>query len=472
MGNPNEKQETYKKSLLGNSKNPTKRRRLANVRTVTLRVYADQALRTQRVEWKVRLRRLVARANPILERELRLRLVVEFTKPWYRAASPDDMAAMLRELEGLDPGEDTEWVLGLVTPLSFTTPSLHELGVARLGGRHMVLRSASAVGRAGRRAMGEPQDVEVVTLLHEVGHILGEGHARGERDFMFSQMRKTLNEFNGDRAKRMKQRLLARFTAPANRAIARTQSEPEPPPKSSAVAAMIDSANAATDRTKALQILSTAAARLEALKLDDDALWLQLATGFRAQYAVSSTERALGHMKTPQPTHATARWVITTRARTSLPRTGVGVVPAAREPLYVELVNELIALVPVGQPVKTRRTLKRLARRFPRSAGLAVGRCYHAVYLQQDRAARRYCKRALAIHPGSSWASYLLGFLERRRGRFGKAAAWMNKAIAVDPDLQPAWRELAEIYIKLEDTGALNKLIRDYESRFAEPLRL
>lgn len=466
LGKPNAKKRQYKRSLV---KKPKKAPRVA-ARVVKLRVYADQELRAQRVMWKTRLQKLVKKVNPVLERELHLRLVVEVTKPWQRKASADNMPAMVRELEALDPGGEVEWVLGLVTPLSYTTTSLHNLAMARIDGRHIVIRSAAP--QPGRENRLEPQLVEAIALIHEVGHILGATHARDERHFMFPQLRGNMREYEPERAKAMRANLHARFTEPAKREAARKRAEENRRRNQmiSGLTALIETAARATNRAQALQLLATAGARLDKMKLADDGLYLRLATAFAAQQALTFTERALARMSTPMPKHATTRWAIKTRARAAMPRKGPGRIPLELEAAYIELVNQTIAAVTGSKPKRTRALLRAVAKRFPKSAGLAVARCYHAIYSARMGAARKHCQRALRIHPGSSWAHYLLGFLERHRKRPAKAAARMATALKLDPYLQPAWRDLAEVYSELKDTAALAKLKAAYQETFGQPM--
>jgi tetratricopeptide (TPR) repeat protein len=381
------------------------------------------------------------------------------------------MPAMVRELEKLDPGTETEWVLGLVTPLSNTTTALHNLGMSRVDGNHIVIRSASRPDSEQKRTA--PQRIEAVALLHEVGHILGEMHARDERDFMYPQLRMTQKEYQTDRARRMMKNLHARFTEPKKRALARQRAEEnrQRAQQISKITGMIELASRMDDRKQAMRILAGAGAQLDRMELGKDELWMRLATGFAAQQALTMTEKALARMKSPMPRHATARWAVQTRARVAMPRTGPARISVANEPVHIELINQLIAAITGGDAGKSRKLMKLAVKLFPRSAGLQVARCYRAIYSHRNRVARKHCNRALAIFKGASWAHYLLGYIERAHKRPRKAVPHMKAALAVDPYLEPAWRDLAELYGELKDRAALTKLATEYEAIFKRPLQ-
>jgi hypothetical protein len=46
----------------------------------------------------------------------------------------------------------------------------------------------------------------------------------------------------------------------------------------------------------------------------------------------------------------------------------------------------------------------------------------------------------------------------------------LKKAIAVDPDLGPAWRTLAKAYARTRDKAALEQLGKEYQAKFGQTL--
>jgi tetratricopeptide (TPR) repeat protein len=157
-------------------------------RTVKMRVYADHEHRVQSRRWTAKFQEQVDLANEILIPEFGIQLeVVEF-KEWTRQAPSDRLNEVLDELEARDSGADVHWVIGLVSALSSVTTSMHDLGVARPLGRHMVMRGYSDI--AERKALGNDYSEELfmvrkrhkqaTLLLHEWAHTMGAIHLAGD----------------------------------------------------------------------------------------------------------------------------------------------------------------------------------------------------------------------------------------------------------------------------------------------------
>jgi len=161
------------------------------VRTLRVRAYADAQYRSQVMRWEARLGLLIARVNKVIGPGFGIELELVDTKPWERAAPGNDLFAALAELEQLDPADDVDWVIGLVTQLPEVSSSIHQLGAARPLSRYMVLRSMNDV--AERKTIDEVFDEldddqreklfkkrkahkELVLFIHEWAHTLGAVH--------------------------------------------------------------------------------------------------------------------------------------------------------------------------------------------------------------------------------------------------------------------------------------------------------
>jgi len=167
------------------------------LRSMRLRLYSSSGsdLTGQRIAFEERL----ARANKVLESALRLRVVLEEVRelPARQSAGTDTDVA-LRELEQLDPGQDVDFVVAIIAASPIVTLSFHELGRARVLGKHMVLRTMDDV--AELRALEgfdtlDPNErsqlyqqrkrhKETAVLLHELGHTLGAVHTRDNLELM------------------------------------------------------------------------------------------------------------------------------------------------------------------------------------------------------------------------------------------------------------------------------------------------
>lgn len=156
---------------------------------VRVRVYLDVDYRNQNRDAEERVRATFEEASLQLVEALGLSFYVVEMVPWERRGA--DLAAAFEELERTDSGEDVDFVVGFVTSAPLWTSSLHDLGLARLLGRHAVLRGMNNIEE--RKALDEVLRLlsneerervfrarrlhkEVVVLLHEWAHTVGGNH--------------------------------------------------------------------------------------------------------------------------------------------------------------------------------------------------------------------------------------------------------------------------------------------------------
>lgn len=158
-----------------------------------IRVYADDAHRAQTINWQRKFSVMVGRANQVLRQTAGIELEIVANESWARKSKASDVDAMLAELEDLDPGGDVHFVVGITTALPEVTVSFHQLGAARLLGKHIVLRGLNdtkeveLLGRVLDELSKESRQKlwsirkkhkETVVFLHEIGHALGAIHTR------------------------------------------------------------------------------------------------------------------------------------------------------------------------------------------------------------------------------------------------------------------------------------------------------
>jgi predicted Zn-dependent protease len=168
-------------------------------RALKIRLWADQEHRRSTVGWQIRAYHQIEAASQVLEEQLHARLEVIEARDWDHDSHLGTLNADLLALEAQDPGQDVDLVIGLVTALPVVTTSMHELGMARLSGRHLVLRAMDDLAEA--QALAEalhtlgPEERERVyrlrlrhkeqaLLLHELGHIFGAQHSESEASLM------------------------------------------------------------------------------------------------------------------------------------------------------------------------------------------------------------------------------------------------------------------------------------------------
>jgi hypothetical protein len=164
--------------------------RSGDVRSVKIRVHADDAYRSQHVRWQDAFGESLQYANVVLAAKLGIELHPEYLA-WDYHAPAARLEDTLRALTEHDPGEGAFAVIALTSSLPLVSATFDELGVANLGGKHAVLRghadleerkafesSFPDLDKTERENTLEARRRHKTTalLLHELGHNLGVEH--------------------------------------------------------------------------------------------------------------------------------------------------------------------------------------------------------------------------------------------------------------------------------------------------------
>ncbi|HYU15238.1 MAG TPA: hypothetical protein VEL05_04180 [Candidatus Acidoferrum sp.] len=189
-----------------------------SVGVLRVRVFVDEDYRAQNRRHSQEIGRLFARASALLEPTVGLRLEVVEVADWKRR-SGDDLQAVLDELVSLDPAEDVDLVVGMISGLARVEVQLHHLGMARVFGHHLVLRGLNDAVEVKEldRALGtvdekvrrglyarRRQHKELVILLHEIAHTLGGLHVTAPGDLLHWQYDHQQSSFGADNAQLMR----------------------------------------------------------------------------------------------------------------------------------------------------------------------------------------------------------------------------------------------------------------------------
>jgi hypothetical protein len=160
------------------------------VETVTIRVWADDTYRAQNVHWQRTFEEQLAYANAVLGPRFGLQLRADYHE-WDRHPGAGRLEDDLRALVVQDPGDRMFAVVGLTSALGLVSATFDELGMAMIGGKHLVMRGyADLEERAAfDRAFPDLEKSEresvlvarrahklATVLLHEIGHTLGCEH--------------------------------------------------------------------------------------------------------------------------------------------------------------------------------------------------------------------------------------------------------------------------------------------------------
>jgi predicted Zn-dependent protease len=160
-------------------------------RPVRLRVYADRDYRQAVLRWQNKLRAQIDRINRVVRPVFGVTFEIESMRDWNASHVGAPLDAALGELETLDPAQDVDWVLGLITPFRGVTMSIHQLGMTRLLARHILLRGMDDEQEG--QALNNNFDLldsnergtiygerkahkEIVVFLHEWAHTMGALH--------------------------------------------------------------------------------------------------------------------------------------------------------------------------------------------------------------------------------------------------------------------------------------------------------
>jgi predicted Zn-dependent protease len=168
------------------------------ISSVRIRVWADDAYRAQNLHWQQTFEDQIDHANEVLGGMFGVQLVAEF-RSWSRAAPDATLEDSLQALAQLDPGDDVLTIVGLTSSLAIVAAGFEKLGVAEVGGHHMILRGYADLEerKTFERLFTELRQEErellyqarrrhktTGLLLHELGHNLGAGHVPDEDTLM------------------------------------------------------------------------------------------------------------------------------------------------------------------------------------------------------------------------------------------------------------------------------------------------
>ncbi len=153
------------------------------VHVAKVRVLASAEYRSQVPNWRQRVASQIAAVNPLLVEALGLRLEIVDYRDWDLAAS-EDVHTAGDALVMQHPGNDVDWVIGMIGALPRIVTDYHALGAARPRGRHIILRGMHSLAEAreiGGRINAQMyqerlRHKEKAVFLHELAHTLGAGH--------------------------------------------------------------------------------------------------------------------------------------------------------------------------------------------------------------------------------------------------------------------------------------------------------
>jgi hypothetical protein len=178
------------------------------VKTLRVRLYVDPAV-AKKGNVKGDFEDRLARVNQVLEPALQLRLLLENVSDLPEQPAAADTGALLAAIEQLDAAKDVDLVVALVGASPVVTLSFHDLGRARVLGKHIVIRSMDDVAELqalevldtlspderSRLYQQRKRHKETAVLLHEIGHAFGAVHTTDALELMHASYDNNMQTF-------------------------------------------------------------------------------------------------------------------------------------------------------------------------------------------------------------------------------------------------------------------------------------
>jgi tetratricopeptide (TPR) repeat protein len=486
--------------------------RPAATRVWKVRAWVDEDFQALTPRWHERVAEQLRRANLVVEPRFGVRFELVDARPWPRTDRAPQLEAALRALAATDPGRDAELVLGYVSAVRVPTASTESLGMAELGGHHLVLRAMvlqqeyDVLGKAldllpadEREELARARRLhrEVTILLHEWAHTLGAPHESLSASIMADVYHSQAAGFSPESARIIEAALRgegpsmgASAPAPAPaRPSTRSPLESDPSvgvaaslpanlrpgllPSAQRPAGSAPPAPAPAPRGRgdgqAMQLasLTTREAGLSAASAPH-ADWLALARDADRLGAPALAERAA--LRAGMEPGAEIMLSDARRARREVALPLDGSIPPAREPEYGRAVAGVLEAVSAGKVPAAREALRPLAAAFPGSPGLALATC--AVrFAEKGQDAAAACEAAARAYPEAPRAHLLLGRAQARAGRWLEARDQFREALTLDAAVGEPWSRLAGALRELGEAEPLRDLERRYQARFGGALR-
>lgn len=433
------------------------------------RIYADASWQAQKGDWQRVAEEMVEQASGMAGYAFGVSFIVERVADWPDPGPNNNLGDRLDALVAYDPGEAGVWVVGLVGGVPVASSNFDQIGLARLAGRHFVMRSMADVQEAdalsdrdrqvsaGHRRLLRARLLHrrAVVFVHEWAHTMGALHVRDYAVVMASSYSQRIRSFGTLSQEIIRETLKAGDTAGDDAdaelaarhetALAWYRARPE---------AKIDP----VERAEFVDGVERAAAQS-----DGSMNKTQLEAAMKAGRVSAVLGAANGF--TPESQAGLSDWARMTRRRFAMP---VGF-PAADEGDYVAAQRAVDAALTAGDMALAESRIAEIEARWPTAAAGPQLRC--DVEGRQGRfdAATALCRRATELDDESVGAWLMLGMIALHTRKPAEAAPILEKVIALDALQTPAWVYLGRTYTALGRSADRAALEARFTAATGEP---
>ena len=455
--------------------------------TVRVRFYADDDYRSSSGggRWQDRIRVMLTMVNKVVEPTFGVRFEGESFRRWPRQGPSGALQPMLDELERLDAGPDVDWVVGMVSPLPLVSMSFHDLGCARVLGRHFLLRGMASIAelddfkrilpkldQKDREELYSRRKThkELAIFLHEWGHTLGALHVPDATRIMGPSYSNRVSTFDVEDASLIAAGLEARMEARGREAVdwtplrqLLTQSKPGDwvPAEREALLGQLRASRTVESRVPTLPIPGLGppgglAFRRAAAPPDRGPAADVRKLIDRGELTAAS--RALASVGSGADARAVAGDIVEARRRLGLPAGSKRFsLPPEAEGDYALVVEDAGRLMRAGKTRDAQATVERGLKKYPRAPGLLMIQCEMLLRQGRPLAGAAKCSDAIESMEELPHAHYLLGCIFAETGQADRAISSLKRSIALSPSDRKVWDALAQLYRGLGRTAEYSK---------------
>ena len=432
-----------------------------------IRAWADADFRAT-PRWRAHIEEWVARASSYTEAAFGVQFELDI-RTWNRSGD-DPMSTVIDQLEREDPGDGVDLVVGFARATSGATNDYHRLGLARLLGKHFVLRDMndadearameSAFSRLDESERAElyaarKKHKELLGFLHEWAHVMGLPHEPQPERVMSTGYSHLASTFSPEGAQLIRLAVRARRGEPVTREMTQLLAANPNWPASERNEVLVGLGSGA--------MATTVPAGTPAETAVEDELRNDLHRG-----ALTRAEERLAKVSDPAVAAQAKAEILRQRRETGLPsdRTRSRVL-AEDEPAVREAYVTAMQLLGAGNVDGARTILADTTKRFPEALPVLVLTCCVEGWASHAAKARKACAAALRRWDEIPFAHFWMG---QFANDIREQIAHHRRVLELDPTVEGSWQALAQLYEKQGNRAAVNELRSAFQVQFHHSL--